>query len=505
MADDQSEAIRFLMTPATYGGKRPEHVETHGAHVFLAGDTALKIKRAVRYDYMDLSTLDLRERMLRRELELNRPVAPGIYRDVVPITRGPGGLAIDGDGPPVEWVLRMHRFPKEDELIEVAARGDLDPALADELGGAVADFHMAAPLREADGAELIRAILDELDDAFVGMRQELGADRRSAFHDATRAALEHIAPLLRQRSAAGHVRRCHGDLHLRNLVLIGGRPVPFDALEFDEVLGTCDVLYDLAFLLMDLDRLGHGLAANVTLNAWLLAFGGREDAGLAALPLFLSVRAAIRAMVTVQTDHAAGRPGANDAEARDFLDEAMKALSPKPPLLVAVGGLSGTGKTLVSRRLAPGIGAMPGAVHLRSDLERKRLAGVGPLDHLPPDAYSGASGREVYAEMMQRAQTLLAAGQSVLADATWLLPAERAALQQVARRARVPFKGLWLDAPVQVLLERVSKRTADASDADAAVVRLQHGRDPGRIGWTRVDASGSPETTLNRALAVLQC
>lgn len=504
MVDDgQDDVIRFLCDPATHGGAEVQHVETHGAHVFLVDATALKIKRAVRYDYMDFSTLAARERMLRRELELNRPAAPEIYRDVVPVTRQGDGLVLGGNGPAVDWVLRMRRFASGAELSEVAKRGALTDGIAEDLGRVLAEYHRQAPQRDSDGADLMAAILDELDAAFAGMHAALGADRVSAFSVRTRSALDAARSLLSARGHAGHVRRCHGDLHLRNLVLINGRPVPFDALEFDETLGTCDVLYDLAFLLMDLQHQGLDRAANIVLNAWLFAEHGAEDAGLAALPVFLAVRAAIRAMVDVQTSAAAHRAGSSHADGRAYMDYALTVLDAQPPRLVTVGGLSGTGKSTVGRRLAPGIGRAPGAVHLRSDLERKAQSGVGPLDRLPDDAYTVAAARAVHDRLLQRAETILGAGQSVLIDATFLAPHERDDVGSLAVRAGVPFCGLWLEAPQAERVRRVTARRGDASDADAAVVEKQVGRDVGQVDWARIDASGPLEDTVAQAQALL--
>lgn len=252
----QEDVIAFLSSSGAHPGGGPvDVVQTHGALIFLAGDVALKIKRAVRYDYMDLSTLELREAMLHRELELNKPVAPKIYHDVVPVTRAAdGSLALKGKGDPVEWVLRMWRFPAKDELSVVADAGGIDDGLANDLGKAVFSYHSQTPQRCRDGAGLIRNILDELDRVFADMKAPLGAELIDQFHRESRAVLARAAPFLQERTNAGHVRRCHGDLHLRNLVLLDGKPVPFDALEFDEELGTCDVLYDLAFLIMDLQH-----------------------------------------------------------------------------------------------------------------------------------------------------------------------------------------------------------------------------------------------------------
>lgn len=493
--DSQDETVAFLRATLGAGGEKVDLVETHGARIFLAGETALKMKRAVVYDYMDLSTLARREAMLRRELELNRPAAPQIYRDLLAVTRGPEGLSLGGAGEPVEWLLRMWRFPAADELAVIAAERGIDDALATALGQGVQRYHRAAPLRPGEGARLIGDILDELARVFAGMQTELGADAIAAFDSAARRSLAALSSLLDRRAAEGHVRRCHGDLHLGNLVLIEGKPVPFDALEFDERLGTCDVLYDLAFLLMDLCHRGLRQAATLTLASGLLEAAGEEDAGLAALPLFLAVRAAIRAMVLVQTDRARGAEAAGP-EARQLLAEALEALSSPPARLVAVGGRSGSGKTTLARRLAPKIGACPGAVHLRSDTERK-------TEGQPPAGYSPEDRARIYRRMLARAETLLRAGHSVLLDATFLAPEDRQAAADLARSLQLPFHGLWLEAPRETLIARVTARQGDASDADATVVVSQLARATDPADWQSLDAGSDPEATLAAAEAAL--
>ncbi|SEQ73407.1 AAA family ATPase [Thalassovita taeanensis] len=505
MQDDQTNVIAYLSSPAGHPGNGPVSVvETHGALIFLAGDVALKIKRAVKYDYMDLSTLALRETMVRRELALNKPAAPTIYRDVIAVTReADGTLALDGHGPPVEWVLRMWRFPAEAELAVVADTGRFTDTLAEDLGQSVFAYHNAAPKRPADGTRLIDDILSELDRVFADMHAALGATRVADFNAMALTALCAAAPLLTQRSTKGQVRRCHGDLHLRNLVLIDGKPVPFDALEFDETLGTCDVLYDLAFLIMDLRQRDLPRAANIVLNAYLLAAGGAQDSGLSVMPLFLAVRAAILAMVTVQTDQARGIPGHSDHKARQYLNAALVALSPAEPMLICVGGLSGTGKTVLARELAPLVGAAPGAVHLRSDLERKALQGVTTQTHLSAIHYKKSARHQVYQHMLRRAETLLSAGHSVLLDATFLDPDTRQAAARLATDLELPFHGLWLEAPLNILISRVDARIGDASDADATVVQQQSTAQLGTLDWHRIPADGVPETTLNAAKAIL--
>jgi len=497
----QDEVIGFLQSGAAFPAPGPvSHVETHCAHVFLGGNVALKIKRAVRYDYLDQSSPDLRRALLDRELALNKPTAPMIYRDVVPVTRAAdGGLEIDGAGPPVEWVLRMHRFAADCEMTQVAASGRLTDAVAEALGQAVQQFHATCPERQDRGDELVRDILDELGRVLPSLESAVGGGLVHAFLGRARQRLDALGPILRERSALGHVKRVHGDLHLRNLLLIDGRPVLFDALEFDERLATCDVLYDLAFLLMDLCHRGLGRQANVAMTAYLLAAEGAEDTGLSALPLFMSIRAAIRVMVLLQTDQATGQTGASSREAWLYLTQAVGHLDDARPVLVAVGGMSGTGKTVLARDLAPEVGLCPGAVHLRTDTERKAQA--RRVDYAPD------ARRAIYDRMFARAANLLAAGRSVILDGTFLDDRQRSAAKAIAASSGIGFCGLWLTAPLPVLIDRVVSRRGDASDADAAVVRAQSASADAPVQcrhWKTIDAGGTTDMTRAAATAALE-
>ncbi len=499
---EQDETIKFLSSGRAFSADDPvEVVETHGAYVFLCGDTALKLKRAVKYDYMDLSTVALRKRLTARELELNQPAAPEIYRDMVPVTRSDTGLALDGDGPVVDWVLRMWRFPAENELAPIAARGALDDRLATAVGQAVANYHAAAPVMRSEGRVLIADILAELDRVFAEFPGAAGTARVAEWGQAAAARLEVNGPLLDSRGRDGHVRRAHGDLHLRNLVVIEGRPVLFDALEFDETLGTCDVLYDIAFLVMDLCHRDLRRQGCRVLDAWLRAARGNGDAGLAALPLFLSVRAAIRAMVLLQTDRARGQSGKSGEEVAAYMDLACAALQPQAPRLIAVGGYSASGKSVLARALAPMSGALPGAALLSSDLERKADLPAGT--RLDPTNYASERREDVYRRLFARAATMLAAGHSVVLDATFLDPKLRAAAEDVATRANLPFHGLWLEAPEDLLKARLRSRQGDASDADIDVLTRQLTARRGEMNWRHIDASGDPQTVLAEAMKTL--
>ncbi|MHA1600544.1 MAG: bifunctional aminoglycoside phosphotransferase/ATP-binding protein, partial [Alphaproteobacteria bacterium] len=390
----QGEVAAFLATPSTHGEKcaRVERIDTHGAMVFLAGERVYKVKRAVRFPYMDFSTLELRRQACFHEIELNRRTAPEIYVDTVAITReANGALKLGGSGEAIEWAVVMRRFPQEALGDRLAQSGQFTLELAAALADEVAAFHdRAEPMRDAPGggAAGLRAIIDE---NFSEMRQRPDLFPTAEVDDLAAVTNEHLdsaATLLDNRLAEGLARRCHGDLHLRNICVVNRQPRIFDCIEFNDAIACIDVLYDLAFLLMDLEHRGLRPHANLILNRYLQR---RDDiAGLAALPLFLSTRAAVRAKVSVsvadsQTDAAAARCLCD--EAAGYFRAARTFLLPVAPCLVAIGGLSGTGKTCLAHELAPGLGAPPGALHLRSDVLRKSYHGVNELHRLPPSAY----------------------------------------------------------------------------------------------------------------------
>jgi len=507
--DAQHEVIAFLRRPDSYGLDAVQAVdtaETHISIVFLAGEHAYKLKRAVTFPYLDFSTPELRHAACEAELALNRRTAPHLYVEVPAISRRPdGSIAWGNEGTPLDCVVIMRRFDQAKLFDRLARAGELSAPLMRELAAHIAEFHRdAEPRPDHGGAAVMREI--------TTTNLRILRDRHAAgFDDAQIAALEArigeqlacVGPLLDARRARGKVRRCHGDLHLRNICLYDGKPLIFDCIEFSEPIASIDVLYDLAFLSMDLSHYGEGPFANLLLNRYLDLTG--EDDGLAAMPVFMALRAVIRAHVTASAaEHMpGGERAAAFADARRYAEAAAAMLQPRAAGLVAIGGLSGSGKSSLGARLAPELGIAPGARVLRSDVLRKRRFRLMPEERLPPEAYRPEVTAEVYHELGERAAAALKAGYAAVIDAVTLRAEERRAFAEVAAKAGVPFTGLWLDASPETMRARIGTRQADASDASPEVLDQQLQADPGPLDWIRIDASGDPEETLVQARRAL--
>ena len=500
VTESQNAVIDFLAAAATHGGEPVKRIDTHTAVVFLVGTRALKLKRAVRYDYLDFSTIERRRLACEGEVRLNRRTASTLYRGVTPVVRKPdGSLALGGTGTPVDWLVEMNRFDEDQLLDRLAARHALDVALMRPLAGAIAQFHAAAePRADHGGAAGMTWVVKGNARGFAEFGGALlDATACARVTDESLRQIDRHRALLEIRRAGGLVRQCHGDLHLRNIVLLDGQPTLFDAIEFNDAISCTDVLYDLAFLLMDLWKRQLPGHASAVWNGYLAEAG--DHSGICLLPLFLSCRAAVRAKTSATAARLQSESGSrSDLEraSREYLAMAQRFLDPVPPSLVAIGGFSGSGKSTLALALAASVGAAPGAVVLRSDELRKRLFGVSPLERLGPDGYTAGVSERVYAELGKRAAAVVHAGFSVIADAVYARPADRDAIQQVARDAGVPFIGLWLDAPQPVLIERLQRRRADASDADADVLRKQYADGAGTVNWYRLDASAPADTVL---------
>lgn len=473
-----------------FGDKAERVIETSCARVFLLGDSAWKVKRPVDFGFLNYSTLELRRWALERELSFNRAAASDIYRQVTPIVRLPdGSLSLGGEGEVVEHALEMRRF--DENAVLSAQPWAVDDAVEESLGRTIAAFHLGSALRpKGGGVAALGYTIRSNAGLLTGLGPRLGESAVARLVAETDRAFAAQGDLLNARAGQGFARHCHGDLHLGNILLEDGRPILFDCIEFNDVLSDIDVQYDLAFLLMDLDFRRRRDAANRVMNAYLdeaaRSFGDGLFTGLSALPLMLSVRAAVRCHVQAYSG--------DDEAARAYLATALAHLEPKRTGLVAVGGLSGSGKSTFARAAAPGLGVAPGAVVLRSDELRKRLWGAAPLEKLPAEAYTPEFGAKVYARLFEEAALVLATGASVVLDAVFLKPEERQQAADLAARAGVPFQGVWLQAPAELLRQRVDARTGDASDADVAVLEAQLTRDPGALdSWRKIQSDAAFE------------
>jgi len=497
----QERVFAFLTDPEKHPTVR--RIDTHAASVFLEGTRALKIKRAVRFPFLDYSTLQRRKAACDDEIRINRPFAPQIYHRVVPITQGEdGALHIDGSGTPIEYAIEMTRFDERRTIDHLAEAGPLDLSLVAAIADAIAASHVAAPSMAAQSwIEGIPALIEGNGSAL----HAAGCFSSDDVDDLTRASLtaySKIRALIEERGGLGFVRRCHGDLHLANIAMIEQKPVLFDAIEFDETIATTDVLYDLAFPLMDLLRYEQLTAANELFNRYLAVAAPANLGALAALPLFMSIRAAIRSHVLLaRLDQASsGKPAIAKAASRYF-ELAQTLIHPPAPTLIAVGGLSGTGKSLLARTIAPLVAPLPGAVVLRSDVLRKQLFGVNETDRLPADAYRPEVNQQIYQIVEQRAGKILAQGHSVVVDAVFARESERIAAEKIAEGLNVRFIGFYLMADLTSRQRRIGRRGADASDATEKVAAAQENYDIGQVDWAIVDASGTPERTFEQCKA----
>ncbi len=497
----QEAVVAWLLTLAPDA----ERLDTHASTVVLLGERAYKLKRALDLGWMDFSSRDKREAVCRNELAMNRRTAPDLYLDVVAVTRAGVGYALGGAGEVVDWLLVMRRFDQGERFDRLLTDGQLDEALLLRLADRIADFHAAAERSASGGGRGLAArVAAENAQDLARAPDVVPPALAQPLAEHTQAMVERQGALLETRRAAGFVRRCHGDLHLANIVRWQGEPTLYDCIEFNEDFVTIDLLYDLAFLLMDLERYGRRDAANLVLNRWLT--DPAQLPGLAALPLFLSLRAGVRAKVAALAvaEVPADQRAALTEEARDYASRALAYLDPPPPRLVAVGGLSGSGKSSLARALAPALGAAPGALLIRSDVIRKRLFGVAPEVRLPAEAYTADWHQKVAAAMQEQGRAALAAGQAVILDAVHSHPDGRAAAEALARDAGVPFAGFWLDAPAEALVARVAARQGDASDATVEVVRRQlAGGPPQDHGWRSLDAGAELATVVAEARQAL--
>ena len=449
-----------------------EVIETHISVVLLAGLFAYKLRKPVRMPFLDFRRLAARKLDCERELALNRRWAPGIYRAVITIHGSPSAPSLHAPGPVFDYAVQMMRFPDEARLDRVLTARGIDDTLAENLAASVAQMHLASPVATRDSrwgrpkivGEQVQGNLDTLAEIPLASAEKARLRALAAYSLDEQKRLE---PALLQRREMGMVRECHGDLHLANLVLLDGRVLPFDGVEFREDFRWVDIISDLAFLLMDLHRTGHSRVAWRVLNHWLETTV--DHAGLEVLRHYLVYRALVRAKVEAirwqQLDD--GAHGDSYRSVVDYLVLAEHLSEPGQSRgLVITHGVSGSGKSFLARQLVPELGA----VLLRSDVERKRLY---------PDSckrYTAAATDQVYQHLLNRGEQVLRAGYPVILDATFLKSRWRAEASRVANTLKAPLRILSVDAPRTVLESRITARLTagnDASEADLQVLDRQ--------------------------------
>ncbi len=511
-----AELLRDLAEPRAYphSPRAVDVVQTHISCVFLAGDDVYKVKKVVRFSFLDFSTLALRRHFCEEEVRLNRRLAPDVYRGVVPIVRGPSGHVVGGTGEPVEYAVHMRRLPDDRLLDALLSRGEADDTLMQRIAAKIAAFH-AAPDTEprsthAASPEELRRTLVESFDALRA--HTVDAPTLDVLERLVLAALSRIAPTLRERARAGRVRDGHGDLRPDHICCDAELAI-LDCVEFSERLRICDVASDVAFLASELDFADAAPLADAFVTAYVDMSG---DTGLpAVLPFFRAYRALVRALVSAITAaepevDADLRTRSRDRVTRYLALAARAAWNGHAPFVVGVMGRSGSGKST----LAAGLGEATGAAVLRSDVLRKRLAGVEPLARPASAAdlerlYGDTHSEAVYAALADGAARLLAGGRTVVVDATFLRRRDRARIDDVARAARTPVFWIECRAATPVLHERLrarAERNDDASDAtptvsDAQESRLEPLDDEVHASTIRTDADPAPVATALRWLA----
>jgi uncharacterized protein len=484
MGDGLPTFLSSLLKPRAYPHPvaAVQLVETHISWVLLTGEFAYKIKRPVHYAFVDLRAAPHRAFLCEEELRLNRRFAPELYLGVREITAAMGEASVGGDGEVIEHAVCMRQFRREDELDRLLAAGCIVPQELAQFGQSLADIHARLPTIEDSQPygrpQAVRSLVQENLEQCTQAAIPLGfGDATRALHAPFLACLAAAEPWLATRREHGQVRECHGDLHCRNVVRYHGRLIAFDCLEFEPAFRWIDVAEDVAFLLMDLDARGFAQHAQAFLGGYVTRCGDFQACRV--LRLFATHRALVRAKVTAleaSNASAAGNRETAMAEHRAYLDCAGRLLAPRQPVLLLTSGVSGSGKTWLAQRLAP----LLQAVHVRSDVERKRMVGLEAHTHsqsaVEQGLYSPLMSARVYERLADCARDALAGGYAVIVDAAFQRREDRARFRALAAQCNVLVRLIHCNAPTDVLKARIADRersAADASEADLSVLQWQ--------------------------------
>lgn len=479
---DLPELIRSLLQPECYDHpvKHLELIETHISWIILTGDFAYKIKKPIDLGFLDFSTLEKRRFCCDEELRLNSRLAAAIYLEVIPVSGKPAQPQMGGAGPVIEYAVRMVQFPQAAQLDNMLAQGELDDRHIDALAVLVSDFHRCTDVAGDDSdfgdSEHVYAPVAE---NFAQIRQHL---RSTVYHERllslqrwSEKTFEALKAVFERRKAAGCIRECHGDMHLRNLVWFDGEPLAFDCLEFNPALRWIDTVSEAAFLVMDLQDRQQPALAQRFLNGYLERSGDYQ--GMQVFRFYLAYRALVRAKVDAIR---AGQPHIGDAEKSEaeheflaYLELAESYTQAERPRLIITRGLSASGKSTLTQPLLESIAA----IRVRSDVERKRLYGIKPDTDssaaIAQGIYSAAAGVKTYNRLRSLAGTLIDAGYTVIVDAAFLKYEQRRPFMELAQEKQVPFIILEFTASADTLRERIKARAHDVSDADLSVLEHQ--------------------------------
>lgn len=454
--------IGAMMEPSFYP-KRPSrvtHLETHISHIFLAGDLVYKIKKPVRFSFLDFSTLAKRKYFLYEELRLNRRLAPSVYLGVLRLTHGPNGWRLEGDSQPVEYALVMRRLPSSRMLPFLLERDLVTPSMMEAVAEILAPFHARAPRAGTiDLSAIEKRWNDNLADIppFVGMHLDRGTFE--ALKDFGGRFISRQRDLLYRRVREGRIREVHGDLHCEHICFAPEGIQIFDCVEFSRELRCCDVASEVAFLMMDLEFRGADEPAQRFLRRYLELACDPELPRL--LPFYKCYRALVRGKVeALQADGPSDR-------ARGYFDLAYRMTWEEfKPFLVLISGLSGTGKSTIARRLGRRLGARV----ISSDITRKAIAGVSGEETVPyaDEIYSPSMTDRTYARMFEEAEQLIRNGETVILDATFQKKSHRALALALASKYKVPLGVIFCDASERVIQGRLEKRAEQATDPSDA-------------------------------------
>ncbi len=457
-----------------------EVVETHISWIFLTELYAYKVKKRLDLGFLDFSTLQKRHHYCNEELRLNRRLCPDLYLSVVPVVRSADTFLVDREGEIVDYAVKMVRFERTMELDRMLAKQLLSEEHIDSLASMIAAFHTSLPAAPAGSGfgqpdNLVKPILHNFTSMEPIATSEDEIERLEFLRVWSIREHQRLYPLFLERKSGGFIRQCHGDMHTGNMVWWNRRIFIFDCIEFNENLSMIDVISDLAFLFMDLEHGGESGLAWRLLNHYLTETG--DYSALPLLRFYVVYRAMVRAKVTaIRYEQTSGQSQAQKIleEHRSYIELALNYTRSRKPMLILTFGVSGSGKTMISRRIAQRVPC----IHLRSDIERKRLAGLRPLERSEQNGalYTEMISQQTYQRLHDLASLCLNEGITVIVDATFLKRCNRELFEELAETLHVSCVILRFSASDEVLNERVRKRYLmgnDASEADSAVLASQ--------------------------------